>query len=269
MEDLEALSACTKEQGGIKDQQYYNDFIEDFNIILKYLIDDGQIVDEDEAGDLLLSSLPTQLRRLISFKLIKQRNLQRYNNGEYLMPPISIIKILIEKEIKFMRMKDSGCATKNPKVEKSSRPWNIIRTFGIKASKIISSNKTEKIIYTITDNFINTSQPKSQQHGKLEQEETSIASDIGPKAYRTTTLIDNTYIEGKQGIQNQIVNKNKEEKTSTNLAGPPDKVGISTDFLQSVKKNIGNQKESKESILTASTDHSPTCKIPKNYDQVN
>ncbi|CAH7682195.1 hypothetical protein PPACK8108_LOCUS14958 [Phakopsora pachyrhizi] len=269
MEDLEALSAWTNEQGGIKDQQDYNDFIEDFNIILKYLIEDGQIIDEDEAGDLLLSSLSTQLRRLISFKLIKQRNLQRYNNGEYLMPPISIIKILIEKEIKFMRMMDSGCAKKNPKVEKSSRPWDIIRTFGIKASKITSSNKTEKIIDTITDNFINTSQPKSQLHGKPEQEETSIASDIGPKTYRTTTLIDNTYIEGKKGIQNQIVNKNKEEGTSTNLAGPPDKVGISTELSQIVKENIGHQKESKESIPTASTDHYPTCRIPKNYDQVN
>ncbi|KAI8460540.1 hypothetical protein BY996DRAFT_6409331 [Phakopsora pachyrhizi] len=193
MEDLEALSACTKEQGGIKNQQDYNDFIEDFKIILKYLIEDGQIIDEDEAGDLLLNSLSTQLRRLISFKLIKQRNLQRYNNGEYLMPPISIINILIEKEIKFMKMMDSGCATKNPKVEKSSRPWDIIRKLGIKASNITSSNKTENIINTITDNFINTSQPKSQQHGKPKQEETSIAFDIGPNTYRTTTLIDNTY----------------------------------------------------------------------------
>ncbi|CAH7672276.1 hypothetical protein PPACK8108_LOCUS7085 [Phakopsora pachyrhizi] len=183
MEDLEALSAWTKEQGGIKDQQDYNDFIEDFNIILKYLIEDGQIIDEDEAGDLLLSSPSTQFRRT----------------------------------------------------------WDIIRTFGIKASKITSSNKTEKIIDTITDNFINTSQPKSQQHGKPEQEETSIASDIGPKTYRTTTLIDNTYIEGKQGIKNQIVNKNKEEETSTNLAGPPDKVGISTELSQTVKENIVNQ----------------------------
>ncbi|CAH7690531.1 hypothetical protein PPACK8108_LOCUS25895 [Phakopsora pachyrhizi] len=131
------------------------------------------------------------------------------------MPPISIIKILVEKKSRFMRMMDSGCATKNPK-----------------------------------------------------QEETSIASDIGPKTYRTTTLIDNTYIEGKQGIQNQIVNKNKEEETSTNLAGPPDKVGISTELSQIVKENIGHQKESKESIPTASTDHYPTCRIPKNYDQV-
>ncbi|KAI8455365.1 hypothetical protein BY996DRAFT_6474597 [Phakopsora pachyrhizi] len=201
MEDLEALSAWTKEQGGIKDQQDYNDFIEDFNIILKYLIEDGQIIDEDEAGDLLLSSPSTQLRRMM----------------------------------------DSGCAKKNPKVEKSNRTWDIIRTFGIKASKITSSNKTEKIIDTITDNFINTSQPKSQQHGKPEQEETSIASDIGPKTYRTTTLIDNTYIEGKQGIKNQIVNKNKEEETSTNLAGPPDKVGISTELSQTVEENIVNQ----------------------------
>ncbi|KAI8452327.1 hypothetical protein BY996DRAFT_6570587 [Phakopsora pachyrhizi] len=99
------------------------------------------------------------------------------------MPPISIIKILIEKEIKFMKMLDCGCATKNPKVEKASRPWDIIRTFGIKASRITSSNKTEKIIDTIADNFNNTSQLKAQQHGKPEQEETSMASDIGPKAY--------------------------------------------------------------------------------------
>ncbi|KAI8448222.1 hypothetical protein BY996DRAFT_6479828 [Phakopsora pachyrhizi] len=140
--------------------QDYNDFIEYFSIILKYLIEDGQIIDEDEA-----------------FKLIKQGNLQRYNNGEYLMPPISIIKILIEKEIKFMRMLDSG-------------------------------------------------------------------------SYRTTTLIDNTYIEGKQGIQNQLVNKNKEEETSTNQAGPLDK-------------------ESKESTPTASTDHYPTREILKNSDQEN
>ncbi|CAH7674130.1 hypothetical protein PPACK8108_LOCUS9030 [Phakopsora pachyrhizi] len=162
MENLEALRAWTKEQGGIKDQKDYNDFIEDFNIILKYLIEDGQIIDEDEAGDLLLSLLSTQLRRFLL-----KRNQIHEDDGLWM-------------------------CYKNPK-----------------------------------------------------QEETSIASDIGPKTYRTTTLIDNTYIEGKQGIQNQIVNKNKEEETSTNLAGPPDK------HTNSINRSLSNLQNT------------------QNYDQVN
>ncbi|KAI8457216.1 hypothetical protein BY996DRAFT_6474437 [Phakopsora pachyrhizi] len=269
MEDLEALSVWTKEQGGIKDQQDYNDFVEDFIIILKYLIEDGQIIDEDEAGDLLLNSLSTQLRKLISFKLIKQRNLQRYNNGEYLMPPISKIKILIEKEIKFMRMMDSGCATKNPKGGESSRPWDIIRTFGIKASKITSSNKTEKLIDTTTENFNNILQPKAQQHKKPEEKESPLATSIGPMVCKTTPLINNTYIDINQGIQNQSEDIKKEEETSTNLASPLDKVEISTELLLSGEENIFHQKESKESIQITSIDYYPTCKITENYDQEN
>ncbi|KAI8455399.1 hypothetical protein BY996DRAFT_6518736 [Phakopsora pachyrhizi] len=200
----------------------YNDFIEDFNIILKDLIEDGKIIDEDEARDLLLNSLSTQLRRLISFKLIKQRNLQRYNNEEYLMPPISIIKILIENEIKFMKVLDSARIPKSPKVGKSSRPWDIIITFGIKASKITSSNKTEKIIDTTTENFNNIPQPKAQQHKKPEEKESTLATSIGPMVCKTTPLINNTYIDINQGIQNQSEDIKKEEETSTNPASSPD-----------------------------------------------
>ncbi|KAI8455572.1 hypothetical protein BY996DRAFT_6617183 [Phakopsora pachyrhizi] len=92
---------------GIKDQQDYNDFIEDFSIILKYLIKDGQIIDEDEAGNLLINSLLAQLRR--------------YNNEAYPIPPIRKIKILIENEIKFMKMLDSASIPKSPKVGKGSQ----------------------------------------------------------------------------------------------------------------------------------------------------
>ncbi|CAH7682558.1 hypothetical protein BY996DRAFT_6585160 [Phakopsora pachyrhizi] len=240
MEDLEALSAWTKEQGGINDQQDYNDFVEDFNIILKYLIEDGQIIDEDEAGDLLLNSLSTQLR-----------------------------KFLLKKEIKFMRMMDSGCAKKNPKVEQSSRPWDIIRTFGIKASKITSSNKTENIIDATTENFNNIPQPKAQQHKKPEEKESPLATSIGPMVCKTTPLINNAYVDINQGIQNQSEDIKKEEETNTNLASPLDKVEISAKLLQSGEENIFHQKESKESIQTASIDYYPTCKIPENYDQEN
>ncbi|KAI8452925.1 hypothetical protein BY996DRAFT_6591428 [Phakopsora pachyrhizi] len=170
-----------------------------------YLIRDGQIIDEDEALNLLLQSFLTQLRRLVSFKLIKQGNIPRYNNRTYPIPPINKIKILIENEIKFMKVLDSA----------------------------------------------NT--PKSPMVGKSKEEKSFMADAIGPKAYRTTTLTYNTYIEGKQGIQNQIVNKNKEKETSTNLASTLDKF----------------TKRNKEDIQTASTDYYQNCKIPENYDQEN
>ncbi|CAH7684074.1 hypothetical protein PPACK8108_LOCUS18044 [Phakopsora pachyrhizi] len=169
--DRDILRRYTKDD--LVDLSIRRKFMAEFNTILKYLTRNGYLHHEDEAKDLLLNSLSTDLRRLVSRELAKQGGLVRAKDGGYPTPPLSTLKEFIENEVEAMRVLDSGYGRKNIKAGRETRPREAIRTFGLKTSKVSSTDETEKKLDTLTEAFKRISQkldqisqPRTQQYQK-------------------------------------------------------------------------------------------------------